>query len=271
MIAAATVHFPTMTGWPERASDEHRAATTAGFTRLGRAFIDAEVETIIVFTSEHIVNLQPRMAPAFTIGVGERHAAFAEPQFNIAPVARPGDPELAEALVRALYTRRFDPAHSSELRLDHGTTLPLAQLGIPEGVAIVPVVINSIFQPLPTLRRCREFGASVAAALGAWTTRRRVGLLATGGVSHTVGAPGVERNDPGFDAAFLGALADGDLERACRFTDPALDASGNGTHEVRNWVAVAGAMHPRRPAVVTAIPFAPGWDTGVHQLLWEGT
>lgn len=43
MLAAATVHFPYMTGWPERASAEHRAATTAGFAQLGKAFADAGI------------------------------------------------------------------------------------------------------------------------------------------------------------------------------------------------------------------------------------
>ena len=269
MLAAATVHFPYMTGWPERASSEHRAATTAGFAQLGRAFADAGIETIVVFTSEHIVNLQPRLAPAFTIGVGESHAAFPEPQFKLAPVTRRGDPELADALVRALYGAGFDPAHSSELRLDHGTTLPLAQLGIGDDVRIVPIIVNSIFAPLPTLARCRALGTAVAAALATSTLGRRVALLATGGISHTVGAPGMERNDPGFDAAFLGALAAGDLDRACAYSDAALDASGNGTHEIRNWIAVAAAMHPARPRVVTDITYAPGWDSGVHQLLWD--
>ena len=269
MLAAATVHFPYMTGWPERASAEHRAATTAGFAELGRAFSQAGVETIVCFTSEHIVNLQPRLAPPFTIGVGESHAAFPEPQFKLAPVRRRGDPALAEALVAALYGLGFDPAHSSELRLDHGTTLPLAQMGIAENVRIVPIIVNSIFPPLPTLARCRDLGRAVAAALAQSTLGRRVALLATGGISHTVGAPGMERNDPDFDAAFLGALAEGDLDRACAPTDARLDAAGNGTHEIRNWIAVAGAMHPARPRVVNALAFAPGWDSGVHQLLWE--
>jgi aromatic ring-opening dioxygenase catalytic subunit (LigB family) len=269
MLAAATVHFPYMTGWPERASGEHRAATTAGFATLARAFADGGVETIVVFTSEHIVNLQPRLAPPFLVGVGARHAAFAEPQFKLDPVERRGDPELAQALLGDLYARGFAPAHSSELRLDHGTTLPLAQLGIAEGVAIVPIIVNSIFAPLPTLGRCRDLGAAVAAALRRSTLGRRVALLATGGLSHTVGAPGVERNDPAFDADFRDALVAADLDRACRHADVRLDAAGNGTHEIRNWIAVAGAMHPARPRVVTDIPFAPGWNSGVHQLLWS--
>ena len=65
------------------------------------------------------------------------------------------------------------------------------------------------------------------------------------------------------------ALARGDLEAACAFPDAVLDAAGNGTHEIRNWIAAAAAVAPRRPHVVTSIPYAPGWDSGVHQLLWE--
>ncbi len=269
MLAAATVHFPYMTAWPERASAEHRAATDAGFRTLAGAFAQGGIETLVVFTSEHIVNLQPRMAPAFVVGIGDSHAAFPEPHFNLAPTARRGDPALAEAIVADLYAHGFDPAHSSELRLDHGTTLPLQQLRVSPEVAIVPVVINSIFAPMPTLERCRAFGEAIARAIDRSGLARRVAVLATGGLSHTVGAPGMERNDPDFDAAFVDALARGDLAAACRHTDAVLDAAGNGTHEIRNWVAAAAAAQPRRPRIVTSIPYAPGWDSGVHQLLWE--
>jgi aromatic ring-opening dioxygenase catalytic subunit (LigB family) len=269
VIVAATVHFPYMTAWPERASANDRAATQAGFKRLGNAFRDAGVETIVVFTSEHIVNLQPRMAPPFTVGVGHSHHAFAEPQFKLEPITRRGNPALAQKLVQELYAAGFDAAHSSELRLDHGTTLPLAQLGIGAGVAVVPIIINSIFAPLPPLQRCRMLGSAVASILARSDPGRRVGILATGGLSHTVGAIGMERNDPEFDADFMSALVDGNLETACDFADRRLDAAGNGTHEIRNWVAAAGAAFPRRPKVVTKIAFAPGWNSGVHQLLWE--
>nr|WP_255520333.1 hypothetical protein [Ramlibacter aurantiacus] len=269
MLVAATVHFPYMTAWPERASDAHRATTLEGFARMGRAFAAARIDTVVVLTSEHIVNLQPRMAPAFVIGTGESHPAFPEPQFNLAPVARRGDPSLAGELVQGLYAQGFDPAHSCELRLDHGTTLPLAQLQLPTDIAVVPLIINSIFAPLPTLHRCRQLGEALAALLQRSVLGRRVALLATGGISHRVGQPQMERNDPAFDADFLAALREGDLDRACSYPDAQLDAIGNGTHEIRNWIVAAAAAQPRRPDVVTAIPYAPGWDSGVYQLLWE--
>ena len=267
MLAAATVHFPYMTAWPERASAEHRAATQRGFDRIARAIESAGIETLIVVTSEHIVNLQPRMAPAFTVGTGALHEAFPEPQFNLAPRARRGDPDLANALVDQLYQSGFDPAHSIELRLDHGTTLPLAQIGLSDSVAIVPVIINTLFPPLPTLERCRALGETIARTLD--RSRRRVAMLATGGVSYTVGASGMDRNDPQFDHEFLDAIRNGDLPRACGFSDARVTAAGNGTHEIRNWIVAAAAAAPALPVVLTEIDFAPGWNSGVHQLLWE--
>lgn len=269
MIAAATVHAPYITAWPERVDQSHRDVTAAGFAQLGRAFLDAGVDTVVVFTSEHIVNLQPRMAAPFIVGIGETHEAFPEPHFNLPDHSRRGDAALAKDLVEDLYGHGFDPVHSSDLLLDHGTILPLSLMGLPDDLAIIPIVINSIFPPLPTLERCRAFGSCVGNRLRASSACRRIGLLATGGLSHRVGTPGVDEIDADFDRRFIGALLDGDLDRAAGFSDEELDAAGNGTHEIRNWISLAAAVGPRRPTVVTSIAYAPGWDTGVHQLLWE--
>jgi hypothetical protein len=144
-------------------------------------------------------------------------------------------------------------------------------MGIPPDIAVIPLIINSIFPPLPTLERCHQLGLAIAAALTGSALRRRVGLLATGGISHTVGAPGMERNDLAFDADFMGALVSGDLGRARRYSDTVLNQAGNGTHEIRNWIVAAAAAQPRTPEVVTAVPFAAGWNSGIHQLLWEAT
>ena len=271
MLAAATVHFPYMTAWPDQAQPEHQEATRQGFARISKAFSDANVETLIVFSSEHIVNLQPRMAPPFVIGTGATHVSFPEPQFNLETVARPGNPELAHLLTEQLYAKGLDPAHSSELRLDHGTTLPLQQLKIASHIRVIPILINTLFPPLPALSRCKALGTAVAGILRDAGVTNRVGILATGGITHTVGAPGMDRNDPAFDAEFINALVAGDLDKACSYPDALIDAHGNGTHEIRSWIAAAAAAQPQTPRVVTAIPYAPGWYTGVHQLLWEAS
>ena len=266
---AATVHFPYVTAWPERAPADLRSQTMIGFRDLGNAIRDAAVETLVVFTSEHIVNLSPRLAPPFIIGTAAEHPTFPEPHFNLPLGPRGGDAALANELVGALYAAGFDPAHSSELRLDHGTTLPLALMNVAPDVAIVPIVINSLFAPLPTLARTRAFGSAVARAIAVAPQRRRVGMLATGGLSHTVGAPDVARNDPAFDQRVIDALVAGRLDDLCALDDATLDAAGNGTHEIRNWIALAAAAADWRPQIVNGIPFVSGWDTGVHQLVWR--
>jgi aromatic ring-opening dioxygenase catalytic subunit (LigB family) len=268
VIAGATVHAPYITGWPERADPGHRTQTMEGFAKLGRAFRLAGVDTLVVVSSEHIVNLQPRLVAPFVIGIADSYRRFPEPHFKLGPGSLPGDAVLADELVNGLYRNGFEPAHSSELVLDHGTTLPLELMGVANEVAIVPLIVNSLFPPLPTLRRCCELGTQLAALLSASNSGRTVGLLATGGLSHIVGAPGVDLVDREFDERFIRMLLEADLDALSRISDAELDAAGNGTHEIRNWVTIGAAAYPQRPTVVTHIPYAPGWNTGVHQMLW---
>lgn len=268
VVSGATVHTPYITAWPERVSAHDRRATYDGFKELGAAFRGAAVEVIIAITSEHVVNLEPRLAPAFTIGVGDQHAVLPEPHFNLAGGSISGARSYALSLVRALYDRGFDPAHSVDMRLDHGTVLPLRLMELPANVGIIPVMVNSLFHPLPSLERCRQLGEAIADAVGGLGAQR-VGLLATGGMSHRVGRPGMEINDEAFDRGFVDALLAGSLDTACSYSDAFLDEIGNGTQEIRNWITVAAAARGRLPRLVTAIPYAKGWDTGVFQLLWD--
>lgn len=268
MIAAATIHAPYITGWPERAEPEHREATMAGFAAMGKALRDDDIDTLLVVTSEHIVNLQPRLAAPFLIGMGDVHRAFPEPHFKLPGDSIPGDSALASEIVDGLYRDGFDIAHSSDLVLDHGTTLPLALMELCPAIAVVPIIINSIFPPLPSLPRCRVLGELLASLIERSNLGRRVGLLATGGISHTVGAPGVDANDPEFDASVIDALLAGDIDFVAGLDNGRLDAAGNGTHEIRNWLTVAAAAGSAQRRMVTRIPFAPGWNTGVYQMLW---
>ena len=269
MLAAATVHFPYMTGDPEGAPEAERRATAEGFRTIAETFDAAGVRTLVAFTSEHIVNLQPRLVAPFTIGVAATHPSFPEPHFNLDAARRRGDPEVALHLLEALGGSGFDPAFSNELLFDHGTNVPMQMMAMKREPAIVPIVINSLFEPMPSLRRCWQFGRAVRAALDGMSSDRRVGLLATGGISHTVGGVGVERNDRAFDTRFLDACVAADEEALSEISNADLDAAGNGTHEVRNWVALTAAMAPARPRVVSALPFVTGWNAGVHQMLWD--
>lgn len=269
MLIATTVHAPYMTAWPERPRLEHRGAADAGFTTLSKAFNAEKIRTVIVVATEHIVNLQPRFAPAFIIGTGDEHDVFPEPQFNLSDQKWLGHPGLSTQLVEGLYQAGFDAAHSSLLKLDHGTNLPLLKIGLNRATRVIPIIINSIFPPLPTLRRCKALGHAIGDIIRRSGMDHEVALLATGGLSHAVGTPGMDINHPEFDRGFMQQLITGELDAACDYTNEHLDALGNGTHEVRTWLVAAGAAAPSRPRTICALPYVDGWYTGVYQLLWE--
>jgi len=77
-----------------------------------------------------------------------------------------------------------------------------------------------------------------------------VGLVGAGGLSHFVGEPRIGDIEENFDRWFLEELERQPLsDDLLDMPNDELMEAGNGTGEVRAWVAVGGAMagHPRRP------------------------
>jgi len=70
------------------------------------------------------------------------------------------------------------------------------------------------------------------------------------------------RVSPDWDRDFLAALAAGELDRIFAQSDAAIEAAaGNGAHEVRAWLAAAGAWNG--PVHVLAYEPVPTWVTGM--------
>src|SRR5262249_23685488 len=157
-------------------------------------------------------------------------------------------PELAEALLAACQARDIEPGFSYELHLDHGTMIPLHFLTPAMNLPIVPVVINTLAPPLPAPRRCFQLGEAVGEAVR--RDRRRIGLIATGGMSHDPG----ERNhgviDQAFDRQFLEAMSQADAARLRSYTVAELQAAGAGATELLNWIALGGALNGTRGEVL---------------------
>jgi hypothetical protein len=76
-----------------------------------------------------------------------------------------------------------------------------------------------------------------------------VAILGTGGLSHAVGTPDMGKIDAKFDKKFLKRLC-ANSPALRKITDAEMEAVGNGTHEIRNWVAVAGAVEGAKGEVV---------------------
>ena len=100
-------------------------------------------------------------------------------------------------------------------------------------VPVVPVFLNTYFPPnQPRPRRCYALGQAIRKAVEAYAGDARVGILASGGLSHFL-------VDEDFDRAILKACADKDAAFLQNLPRNKLNA---GSSEILNWVGVAGAV-----------------------------
>src|SRR5262249_60043519 len=70
----------------------------------------------------------------------------------------------------------------------HGFMVPLFKLDPEAHHPMVPIFINCASPPLPSPRRCYAVGRWLADAISRWDASKRVAIIATGGLSHSVGS-----------------------------------------------------------------------------------
>jgi 2,3-dihydroxyphenylpropionate 1,2-dioxygenase len=94
--------------------------------------------------------------------------------------------DISLALAEYLIDRQFDIATSYAMEVDHGFSNVLHNfLGAIDARPVIPIFVNSLCHPRPTLKRCRKLGEAIgefAAGLG-----KRVAFLGSGGLSHETG------------------------------------------------------------------------------------
>jgi aromatic ring-opening dioxygenase catalytic subunit (LigB family) len=135
-------------------------------------------------------------------------------------------------------------------------------------IPIVPILINCVQPPLPTMRRCNDFGRWLGSALAAYPDLERVAILATGGISHDLATPRMGMVNEAFDREFLRLLEAGDGAAVVRHATDHVHEAGNGAEEIRMWLAAMGAAGSRRfhTRYYRAVS---DWYTGIGLGGWE--
>lgn len=262
VLAVAASHAPFITAGPETAEAGQRERVYAAMDALREELVRARPDVLVVCSNEHFTNFFLDNFPPFCVGVGERHVGPAEAWLRIPRGSLPGHPALGRWLVERALAEDFDPAFSEDLVLDHGIMTVLHFLDPDRRLPVVPIVQNCAVAPMPSLGRCYRLGATLRRAILAWPESARVALIGTGGLSHWVGMPGMGRIDAEFDRWFLDRLAAGQVEEVLRLTDAEVERAGNGAHEIRSWLTVAGAA-PGKTARVLAYEPVVAWVTGM--------
>jgi 3-O-methylgallate 3,4-dioxygenase len=159
--------------------------------------------------------------------------------YETEPKAFPVASDLGEYLVGSLMESNFDVAQSTRQPQHvgegegHAFAFPRAVLMPNKSIHVVPVFINAYYPPnQPSAQRCYDFGKALARAVKSWPKSARVAFIATGGLSHFC-------LDEEFDSNLIAAMQHKDAT-AIASVPPAKLKSGSG--EIRNWIALAGAM-----------------------------
>jgi aromatic ring-opening dioxygenase catalytic subunit (LigB family) len=244
--AFAASHAPLIARDWDKLPATSRDIITADFGELGRRLAATRPDVLIVLAPDHWTNFFLDNLPSVCIGVGESHDGPPElfmKDFPWRPI--PGDAAFAQHIAKTALDEDFEPSISHHLALDHGFCIPLAKMALARLPRVVPIVVNNLEPPMPSIRRCFAWGKLLAQAIATYPEKIRVAILASGGLSHSIGEPTMGAIDEAFDRDCIKAFANGAEGPLTRLLDDRMEAAGNGTHEVRNWVIAHAAAGNR--------------------------
>jgi aromatic ring-opening dioxygenase catalytic subunit (LigB family) len=259
VFAAAMSHAPGITAWPEAAPAGQRDNLGAAFERLAADLRSARVDALVLLTSEHWVNFFLDHVGAFCVGRAEAYTGPVEPFLRIERREQAGAADLGGRIVAAAYENGFEPGFSFDLEFDHGSMVPLHLLGVGNDVPVVPIFFNTLVAPQPSAARCYDFGRVIGRALAA--EKQRIGVIASGGLSHD---PGELRHgiiDSSFDELFMQRMERGDAAGLRGYSNADFAAAGAGAFELLAWIALQGALDGARGhklAYEAVVPWATG-------------
>jgi protocatechuate 4,5-dioxygenase beta chain len=201
-------------------------------------------DVVVVFYNDHGLNFFLDKMPTFAVGAGQEYRSEDE-GWGI-PVSRSigGDPALSWHIINALVGDEFDVTMCQEMLVDHAVTIPMALMWPGENwpVKIVPISINTVQHPLPSMRRCFHLGQSVGRAIGSYPEPLRVMVVGTGGLSHQLDGERAGFINKEFDQLCMDKLVN-DAEALTRYSvhDIVEEAGAQGV-EFLNWMAMRGAL-----------------------------
>ena len=156
----------------------------------------------------------------------------------------PVDSQLGEWLISQLASRNFDISAMNGLERGlfeghafsfiHKRYLQDSVDGINmSDLPILPIILNTFDPPnQPTPKRCIELGLQLRELIANYPSQKRIGILASGGLSHFV-------VDEKLDQGIIAAIKNNDLDWLSNLPIEQLKA---GSSEIRNWLVAIAAL-----------------------------
>ena len=230
-----------------------RQDAEAAFAALRTDLETAKPDVLIVVANDQFVNFFWNNIPTFF----ETIADEVKGQFTRHKFHYRNDKELGKAIIRAGMEKGIDFSYGEHVELQHTQNVPLYFLMPEAKIPILPIYVNTWVDPAPSPRRCYQLGELVR--LVADNSKKRVAILATGGLSHFPGSPRIGEIDETFDHKLLEVMRQGKGKSLVDYS--VQDLLEAGDTEFLNWMVVIGAVGDAKATYTAYMPdyVATGW------------
>ena len=237
---------------PEKFQQRHER-NQQGIAKVAKALYEAELDVLLMVGDDQQEYLRDDNMPGFCVYWGHEVTVKAHradqstgnrPLLDYVMEDRlvPTHAALGKHLIEYLVEAEFDVGRSSFLDpnrggrsqggIGHAFGFVYHRLMKRQLIPTVPVMVNTYYPPnQPTPKRCYDLGRTLRSAIEAWPVKARVGILATGGMSHFV-------VDEELDNMVLEGLREKSI---VKLTNLPREKMNSGSSEMRNWIVVGGA------------------------------
>lgn len=230
-------------------------AAHAELDKLVDAIEQARIDLLVVIGDDQDELFSRSHLPAFAIYTGKEIATLPKtelvpdlPEWHRAANVgylmdsvhhHPGSPALAIQLIESLIERNIEAGLASEVTnphergFGHAFGFIIERLLKRRPLPILPLLLNTYFPPnVPRPGRCWDIGQALAESIAEFPDDLRVGIVASGGLSHFA-------TDATLDNQVLEALARSDAEALRAIPSHSLHS---GNSEILNWIMAGGAL-----------------------------
>jgi 3-O-methylgallate 3,4-dioxygenase len=250
---------------PEKFEQRHQQ-NQAAIAHLSQKMYDARLDVLVMVGDDQQEYLLDDNMPAFCVywgsqvkvagheagpSTGNRHLIG----YNTEDQHAPTDSALGRHIIEQLMDAEFDVGRSSFLDpsrggrakggIGHAFGYVYNRLMTGATIPTVPVMLNTYYPPnQPTPKRCYNLGRALKSAIESWPQDIRVGILASGGLSHFV-------VDEDLDQQALAGMKAKSVEKLSALPREKINS---GSSEIRNWIVVTGATEHLDMDVVDYVP-----------------
>jgi 2,3-dihydroxyphenylpropionate 1,2-dioxygenase len=215
LVAALGIsHTAFMVRAWSQASVEQRDRIDRGVRYIRTLLNESRASALVLIGNDHFQSFHLENMPAFCIVIAR--ACETAGDGGVPPYHVEVDYELAEELLNGVLDDGFTPAFSTDCRLDHAFATPLHFLTPAMDIPIVAIYQNCNAPPRPPLRTSVAWGRALRRALINSRLERRVIVIGTGGLSHSIPLPDwrLLKSENPMDAAMLAALTRRDSQNS---------------------------------------------------------